>query len=126
MEMMNIDYAIKRLGIYTSLLEGTRKLVLRTSAKTYADPKVAAHINSLRQDFEKLFEEAMIHSIILHRRMTAQVPTLVNFPAELAKFSRADSAFALELEESSKALLQLDPTCFDPKPGNSTKASKDA
>jgi hypothetical protein len=123
MEMMNIDAAIRMLENYKIKLEGTRKMVLQTIGKTYADPDIALAFNSLREDFKKLVRSAMVDSIILNRRMVGQLHILLNFPAELARLTHAKTAFQLEIQEADKALLQIDPTHFDSKPDNSTEST---
>ena len=125
MEMMNIDAAIRMFENYKIKLEGTRKMVLQNIGKTYADPDIARAFKSLRENFEKLFRSATVDSIILHERMALQVGILLNFPSDLARLIRAAAAFYLEFEEAQKALLQIDPTYFDPKPDKSAEATSD-
>jgi hypothetical protein len=125
MEMMNIDAAIRMLDNHKIKLEGTRKIVLETIGKTYADSDVAASVNSIREDFKKQFRSALVDSIILNRRMSEQVSVLLNFPAELARLRHSEAAFFVEIKETEKALLQIDPTYSDPKQDKSTEATSD-
>jgi hypothetical protein len=125
MEMMNIDAAIRMFENYKIKLECTRKVVLQTIGKTYADPDIARAFKSLRENFEKLFRSATVDSIILHERMTLQLDILLNFPSDLARLNHAAAAFYLEFEEALKALLQIEPTYLDPKPDKSAEATSD-
>ena len=125
MEMMNVDAAIRMFDNHKIKLEGTRKIVLQTVGKTYADPDIAVAFKSLREAFDKLFRSALIDAIILVERMALQVGILLNFPADLARLNHAVTAFYLEIDETQKALLQIDPTYFDPKPDRPTEATSD-
>jgi hypothetical protein len=124
LEIMNIDAAIRMLGNYVNLLEGARKMVLH-SGQTNADPEIAAHIEKLQENFKKLLREATIDVIVLRQEMAKQIPVLLNFPAELAKLLNSLTAFDVEVKESGKAILQIDPTYFDPEPDKSEKAAND-
>jgi hypothetical protein len=117
MEMMNINAAIRMLGNYTNLLTGTRQMVLHTSNRIDADPEVAAHINSLQNNFEELLRDAAINVTVLREEMTRQIPVLLNFPAELAKLMQTLNTFDHEMNESTKAVSHIaPPTHLDPEP----------
>jgi hypothetical protein len=125
MEIMNIDAATQVFGNYENLLKGARKAVLENSGQSNADAEIAARIEKLQKAFKTLLREATIDVIVLREEMTKQIPVLLNFPAELAKLLNSLTAFDVEVGECSKAILQIDPTYFDPEPDKSEKAASD-
>ena len=87
-------------------------------------PQIGATIKSFQERFRKLFREATIDGIVLREEITRQTPVLLNFPGELSKLLQSLKAFDMELVESQKVVLQIDPS--EPCTGQKSPSKTDA
>jgi hypothetical protein len=109
MEMIDIRAAIQVLDNYTILLEGNRKMVSQHLGKSQGDTEIATHVASLQESLKELWRDSAIASIALYRRLQMQVDLLINYPAEVAELTRAQTRHAKELHETGEVLRKINP-----------------